>query len=145
MKNTEFINELQNQIPQSVFAFGLTNIGCIQEGITHHIVVPAKTPQNPERESNFQSPVYLANFRGARIDLIRVINSLYEIGFFVSVTGARIPKKVVFETLGIFLNMDLSHYENDLSNSMMTGLTTEKQTRIFEQLLKTHLDIFNRK
>ena len=145
MKNTAYITELQKQIPQSVIAFGLTNIGCIQEGITNNIVVPSKNEKEEHTETPYKSPVHLAKVRGAKIDLIRLMNSFYELGRIENANGGRLTKKEYFNALGDFFNIDLSTYEKDLSNSMAVGISMEKQNRIFEDLKNKHNEIFNSK
>lgn len=145
MKDTAFITELQQQVPQSVFAFGLTNIGCKQEGVTNHIVVPAQTTQNEKQAPTYKSPVHLSKRRGAKIDAIRIANAFFELGNVEDEFGGRLTKKEFFNALGIFLNIDLSSYEKDLSNSMAVGISMEKQNRIFDDLKNKHNEIFNSK
>lgn len=145
MKNTAYITELQQQIPQSVITFGLTNIACIQEGITNNLVVPAKNDKEEKMGTTYKSPVHLTKERGAKIDLIRLMNAYYELGKVENANGGRLTKKEFFSAVGHFFNIDLSNYENDLSNSMAVGVSMDKQIRIFDEMKKKHTEIFNSK
>ena len=66
-----------NQLYGSVF-------GNVEQHINTNTQHPSPTTQHPSPTSQEQSPVYLAKEpRGFKIDLIRVINTLYMLGFFM--------------------------------------------------------------
>ena len=58
-----------------------------------------------------ESPVYLSDERGAKIDIIRVFNVLYELGMFHGKDGAKLLKKDFFTAMGKAINKDLSNYD----------------------------------
>ena len=89
------------------------------------------------------SPLHLNQNRGYKIDLIRVLNTLYELGFFTDARGGRISKKEVFTTLGHVMNLDLSSYDKDLSRSLSDSTALEKHLRIFDQMKEKMEDVFN--
>ena len=92
---------------------------------------------------NAESPVYLSAARGTKIDLIRVVNCLYELGFFTDDKGGRISKKVVMIAIGKALNIDLSEYQNDLSRSLSDSTKLEKHLTIFDRLKEKMKEVFN--
>jgi len=92
-----------------------------------------------------RSEVYLNNRKGTKIDFIRVINTLYDLGFFTDESGNKIQKKTVFTTIGLALNIDLSGYDSDLSRSLSDSTALEKHLKIFRDMLQRMIDIFNSK
>ena len=91
------------------------------------------------------SRVFLSNERGKKLDFIRVINTLYELDFFKNESQNKISKKEVFETLGRFMNIDLSKYQNDLSRSLTDSTALQKHLKIFEDMEDKMESIFNSK
>lgn len=92
-----------------------------------------------------KSMVYLNSRKGTKLDFIRVINTLYELGFFTDEAGNKIQKKTVFSTIGKSLNIDLSAYDKDLSRSLSDSTALEKHQKIFNDMLTCMTDIFNSK
>ena len=80
-----------------------------------------------------------------KIDLIRVMNAWYESGRVVDADGHKVAKKVYFEWVGKLFNLDLSHYDKDLSNSTSTGTSEETQVQIFDELRDKHLELCDRR
>lgn len=93
--------------------------------------------------STGKSPVYLTERTGAKIDIIRVLNVLYEMGTFTGENGKKISKKDFMVAMGQAMNMDLSGYDKDLSRSLSDSTKLEKHLRIFENMLQKMTDIFN--
>ena len=89
------------------------------------------------------SPVHLSTTRGTKIDIIRVINCLCELGFFTDDKGGRISKKEVMTTLGKALNIDLSTYDNDLSRSLSDSTKLEKHLAIFDRMRDKMQEVFD--
>lgn len=89
------------------------------------------------------SPVHLSTTRGTKIDFIRVVNSLYELGFFTDDKGGKISKKDVMIALGKAVNVDLSEYQNDLSRSLSDSTKLEKHLTIFDRLKDKMEEVFN--
>lgn len=45
------------------------------------------------------SEIHLSKRKGTRIDFIRIVNAMYELGIFTDSTGGKISKKKYFKTL----------------------------------------------
>ena len=103
--------------------------------------VPTSHEQINESKS-ISSNIYLSSAKGKKVNFIRVINCLYELGFFKDQGQNSITKKEVFETFGQALNIDLSTYQNDLSVSKSTANRDMKSTiKIFEEMLEKQREI----
>jgi hypothetical protein len=63
------------------------------------------------------SKVCLSSKKGMKIDYIRVINCLYELGFFTDTNGNGITKKDVFAAFGEIVNIDSSLFNQFLSTT----------------------------
>lgn len=98
-----------------------------------------------ETELQEKSPVFLNARKGNKLDMIRVFNALYEMGKFVDGKGCKLTKKDFFVAAGQFLNIDLSHYDKDLSNSTASSVAFEKQVRIFDEMKEMMTAIYNRR
>ena len=95
--------------------------------------------------STQNSPVYLTDEKGAKIDIIRVFNVLYELGMFHGKDGAKLLKKDFFTAMGKAINKDLSNYDKDLSRSTSDSTALEKHLRIFVEMKKKMEEIWNSK
>jgi len=98
-----------------------------------------------EETTDIGSPLHLSSAKGTKIDLIRVMNTWYECGKVTDENGNRVTKKEFFEWVGKLFNVDLTHYEKDLSNSMSSSVAYDKQTRIFDELKEKQQEIYNSK
>ena len=87
--------------------------------------------------------IFLSKERGRRLDMIRVINSIFELGFFVDENGRKSNKKDVFAVFGHAMNVDLSNYSHDLSSSLTDSTSMNKHLKIFEDMLYMMKKIFN--
>ena len=87
--------------------------------------------------------IFLSKERGRRLDMIRVINSIFELGFFVDENGRKPNKKDVFIVMGHAMNVDFSNYHNDLSSSLADSTSMNKHLKIFEEMLDVMKKIFN--
>lgn len=94
---------------------------------------------------SFLSPLHLSKKKGNRIDLIRIANAIYELGMVVDGNGGRLTKKDFMVAFGRAFNIDLADYDKDLSNSMASSVSYEKQTRIFDEMKEKHQEIYNSK
>ena len=92
-----------------------------------------------------ESPIYLSTAKGQKIDLIRVLNVMFEQGRFKGKDGARLTKKEFFTEMGHTLHVDLSEYDKDLSRSMSDSTKLEKHTKPFEDMKQKMIDIWNSK
>jgi hypothetical protein len=75
-----------------------------------------KEPISKSKSEN-TSNIQLTNKKGIQIDFIRVINCLFELGFFKNVNGRDTVKKEVFDTFGKALNKDLSTFNQQLTTT----------------------------
>lgn len=81
-------------------------------------------------------PVFkLSEKKGAKTDLIRVLNALYELRMF-NKTDGQIPTKQEFiETMGEYLGVDLSKYHSNLSQALQNQ-PLEVNLEVFEEMKK---------
>lgn len=105
--------------------------------------VKPETEETVNDSFSVESPVHLSTTRGTKIDFIRVVNTLYELGFFTDDKGGKISKKEVMIAVGKAVNIDLTEYQNDLSRSLSDSTALEKHLRIFDQMRRKMEDIFN--
>lgn len=79
-------------------------------------------------------PVFkLSDKKGAKTDLIRVLNALYELRLF-NKTDGQIPTKQEFmETMGEYLGVDLSKYHTNLSQALQNQ-PLEVNLKVFEEM-----------
>lgn len=89
------------------------------------------------------SPVRLSSARGTKIDFIRVLNTLYELGFFTDDKGGRISKKEVMTALGAAVGIDLTTYDSDLSRSLSDSTKLDKHLAIFDRMREKMEEVFN--
>ena len=92
-----------------------------------------------------ESPIYLNTAKGQKIDLIRVLNVMFEQGRFKGKDGTKLTKKDFFTEMGHTLHVDLSEYDKDLSRSMSDSTKLEKHTKPFEDMKQKMIDIWNSK
>lgn len=90
-----------------------------------------------------ESPIYLNKTKGQKIDLIRVLNAMFELGCFKGKDGSKLTKKEFFTEMGYILHIDLSDYDKDLSRSMSDSTKLEKHLKIFEDLKQKMIEIWN--
>lgn len=79
------------------------------------------------------SGLRLVDRKGAKIDLIRVVNAMWELGYFKDQDGLIPPKLTVMKAFGTLLGVDLSEYDKDLSQAFQTN-KIESNTKIFKEL-----------
>lgn len=96
-------------------------------------------------EKGAGSSVYLSPVRGKKIDFIRVVNVLYELGLFTDKDGVRCTKKEAFRAFGRAVNLDLSNYNKDLSRALNDTTTRERQLQIFKDMRQKMAEIYRDK
>lgn len=96
-------------------------------------------------EKGAGSSVYLSPVRGKKIDFIRVVNVLYELGLFTDKDGVRCSKKEAFRAFGRAVNLDLSNYNKDLSRALNDTTTRERQLQIFKDMRQKMAEIYQDK
>ena len=132
------------EINQILMQFGPLH-GNVERQEIHTPPTPTTSqPQEPVAvEKDYESPVCLSKERGFKIDLIRVINVLYLLGFFTGKDGRRITKKEVFSAFGKALNIDLSTYDVDLSRSLSDSTKLQRHLSIFDRMKEKMEEVFN--
>ena len=96
-------------------------------------------------EKGAGSSIYLSPVRGKKIDFIRVVNVLYELGLFTDKDGVRCTKKEAFLAFGRAVNLDLSNYNKDLSRALNDTTTRERQLQIFKDMRQKMAEIYQDK
>lgn len=107
--------------------------------------VSSASASEKEEERGAGSSVYLSPVRGKKIDFIRVVNVLYELGLFTDKDGVRCTKKEAFLAFGKAVNLDLSNYNKDLSRALNDTTTRERQLQIFKDMRLKMAEIYNDK
>lgn len=79
-------------------------------------------------------PVFkLSEKKGAKTDLIRVLNALYELRLFYKTDGQIPTKQEFIETMGEYLGVDLSKYHSNLSQALQNQ-PLEVNLKVFEEM-----------
>ena len=107
----------------------------VEIGQHNQLIPPETLPKLPK--------IFLSKERGRRLDMIRVINSIIELGFFIDENGRKSNKKDVFAVFGHAMNADFSNYSHDLSSSLTDSTSMNKHLKIFEDMLDMMKKIFN--
>ena len=94
-------------------------------------------------ETFTESSIYLNKTKGQKIDLIRVLNAMFEMGCFKGKDGAKLTKKDFFTEMGCILHIDLSDYDKDLSRSMSDSTKLDKHLKVFEDMKQKMIEIWN--
>lgn len=128
---------------------GVSDAACCAAGNTGSSAssssVSSASASEKEEERGGGSSVYLSPVRGKKIDFIRVVNVLYELGLFTDKDGVRCTKKEAFLAFGKAVNLDLSNYNKDLSRALNDTTTRERQLQIFKDMRLKMAEIYNDK
>ena len=120
----------------------------VEQHVTQPIQVQPSSSASAATDANAltQSPVWLNPKLGNKLDIIRVLNVLYELGMFrAQEEGRRLTKKEFFLTMGQALNTDFSDYDKNLARATTDSTSLEKHLRIFQQMEQKMKDIWNSK
>ncbi|WP_288572154.1 hypothetical protein [Segatella copri] len=152
LNSFKFSNELEKYLTLCL-AKNLFDAFCSTDDTTYHCIreieriiepLQSKYSESSNTEcSGKKSRIHLNIQKGMKLDFIRVLNAMYEKGFFKDEQQNKISKKEVFETFGECLNMDLSKFQNDLSRSLTDSTALEKHLKVFEDLKDKMEEIFN--
>lgn len=119
--------------------------GCSSGSFSVSPSVSSVSASEKEEERGGGSSVYLSPVRGKKIDFIRVVNVLYELGLFTDKDGVRCTKKEAFLAFGKAVNLDLSNYNKDLSRALNDTTTRERQLQIFKDMKLKMAEIYQDK
>ncbi len=112
----------------------------------HDVIEPNITTESvTSLQETKKSVIHLNKAIGKKIDFIRVMNSLYELGFFQNIHGGKITKKEFFTTIGNAVNVNLSNYDKDLSRSTADSTALNKHLHVFDEMREKMIEIFNSK
>ena len=112
----------------------------------HDVIEPNITTESVTSfQKTKKSAIHLNKAIGKKIDFIRVMNSLYELGFFQNIHGGKITKKEFFTTIGNAVNVNLSNYDKDLSRSTADSTALDKHLHVFDEMREKMIEIFNSK
>lgn len=121
-------NFLQNNINNN---FGPIN-GTIQNQTIHQ---PAPVQPEKAREPNeAESPFYFNTDKYNKVDLIRLLYAMSQLGMIVDKNGMPLTQKDFIIPMGELFHVDLEAYHNSLYVSKSSGVKDESQTKIFEEL-----------
>ncbi len=123
---------------------GVSDAACRVAGSVSSSSPSVSVSENGE-EKGAGSSVYLSPVRGKKIDFIRVVNVLYELGLFTDKDGVRCTKKEAFRAFGWAVNLDLSNYNKDLSRALNDTTTRERQLQIFKDMRQKMAEIYQDK
>ena len=123
---------------------GVSDAACRAAGSVSSSLSSVSVSENGE-EKGAGSSVYLSPVRGKKIDFIRVVNVLYELGLFTDKDGVRCTKKEAFRAFGRAVNLDLSNYNKDLSRALNDTTTRERQLQIFKDMRQKMAEIYQDK
>ena len=106
------------------------------------ILSPLREKYEPKADTTTFSHISLNNKRGFKVNYIRVINVLQEMGFFTDENDNNCTKKDVFAALGETVGKDLSSFQNDLSTTNAASNSDMKSVlKIFEDMLEKQKEI----
>lgn len=124
---------------------GVSDAACRAAGSVSSSSPSSVSVSENGEEKGAGSSVYLSPVRGKKIDFIRVVNVLYELGLFTDKDGVRCTKKEAFLAFGKAVNLDLSNYNKDLSRALNDTTTRERQLQIFKDMRLKMAEIYNDK
>jgi hypothetical protein len=81
--------------------------------------------------------------KGAKVDLIRIFVAMYDNGFFESETKQKVDLINVMKSLGDVLGMDLSDYQNNLSDAFNSKIETN--LKVFDTLKQAIQKRYNKR
>ena len=106
-------------------------------------VSPYGTPSPVTNLPEEGSGIMLSKERGIKLNFIRVVYTLCQLGYFTNSHGGRITDIQVFRYFGRMLETDFSNYSKDLSRSLQDGNAYTKHTKVFEEMRKILRDRFD--
>ena len=139
-----FSNKQQIEVLE-VLAFAVCK-KCYPQDIRGIIKSKVKLLELAEQEiANIGSNLYLSIKKGVKVNFLRIINCMCELGFFADKDGNDITKKEVFAIVGKSINQDLSSFHIDLSTTKATANRDMKNTfSIFERMKDKQQEINNK-
>lgn len=134
-------NDLSNI--KHCFYYIAINAADLCESVVNLLNLYSPTQDQQDAQPQQTSNIYLSNKKGMKIDYIRVINCLYELGFFVDEKQNTVNKIDVMKAFGFITNKDLKNYDKDLSRALSDSTALTKHLEIFDILKEKMTEIFN--
>jgi hypothetical protein len=78
-------------------------------------------------------------WKGTKIDLIKILDTLYDLKGFEKPDGTRPSKKELMEIVGGYFGHDLKSYDSNLSQAFKNG-TKENYIEIFQKMLNNAIE-----
>ena len=98
--------------------------------------VPAESKPR-KKPSKVKPEIQLRDFKGTKVNFIRVIKALHKEGFFETLDGGRPTEDKVFAAFGIAINESLDDYSAQLSANRKDN-TPETRCDVFDRLRKIY-------
>ena len=95
------------------------------------VLIEIQSSIAPQTKQAFQ----LIKKQGAKTDLIRVLNAVYELKLFEMTNGQTPSKEMFMKQTGEFFGVDLSKYDIDLSQAL-NNTSLEANLKVFDEMKK---------
>lgn len=157
---TDLVTFIRTVPPENQILFLQKGIEFMQKALAYHKEFDCNHPDTCSENESWERRIPLAQallkpapgntttsnikFAGSKIDLIRVLNALYDLKKFENLNGVVPPKNEFMSTAGQFFNIDLSDYERGLSQAIKEG-NLEPNLQIFEDMKTAMQKLFIKK
>lgn len=125
----------------------LNNNGVINDFSLHQEVsVPVRMPYPESWQKEYDKehgkkaehkPVRLNMGAGRKLDFLRIVLAMHEMGFFTDVAGGEVDRQDVFNAFGDALGMDFERANANLSEGM-NHWSPDKRAEVFSMLEKAY-------
>ncbi len=125
----------------------LNNNGVINDFSLHQEVsMPARMPYPESWKKEYEKeqgkkaahkPVRLNMGAGRKLDFLRIVLAMHEMGFFTDVAGGEVDRQDVFNAFGDALGMDFDRANANLSEGM-NHWSPDKRAEVFSMLEKAY-------
>ena len=130
----------------------LNNNGVINDFSLHQEVsMPVRMPYPESWQKEYEKehgkkaehkPVRLNMGAGRKLDFLRVVLAMHEMGFFTDVAGGEVDRQDVFNAFGDALGMDFDRANANLSEGM-NHWSPDKRAEVFGMLEKAYREYEN--
>lgn len=130
----------------------LNNNGVINDFSLHQEVsMPVRMPYPESWQKEYDKehgkkaehkPVRLNMGAGRKLDFLRVVLAMHEMGFFTDVAGGEVDRQDVFNAFGDALGMDFDRANANLSEGM-NHWSPDKRAEVFGMLEKAYREYEN--
>ncbi len=125
----------------------LNNNGVINDFSLHQEVsMPVRMPYPESWQKEYEKeqgkkaahkPVRLNMGAGRKLDFLRIVLAMHEMGFFTDVAGGEVDRQDVFNAFGDALGMDFDRANANLSDGM-NHWSPDKRAEVFSMLEKAY-------